>query len=233
MEAWLSFARGPAFRFAIVILALGLLRRVVLAVIGIRASLRMAADKSLPMPAVRKATWQWLFPTDRLLHRPGLSGFSVLFHVGVILAPLFLATHVALIEEAIGIGWPTLPAFAADVLTIAAILGLGAVLVLRASSPEGRGLSRPSDYGLLVLVGLPFLTGFLTMHPALDPFPFSATLLVHVLSADLVLAVAPFTKLVHIVLLPASQLVSEVGWHFRPDAGERVARALGKENQPV
>ena len=29
------------------------------------------------------------------------------------------------------------------------------------------------------------------------------------------------------------QLVSEAGWHFPADAGEKVAEALGKENQPV
>jgi nitrate reductase gamma subunit len=83
------------------------------------------------------------------------------------------------------------------------------------------------------MVALPFLSGFLLMHPALNPFSFAATHLVHMLAGDLALALTPFTKLVHISVFPTTQLVSEVGWHFRPDAGERVAKALGKENQPI
>ena len=57
------------------------------------------------------------------------------------------------------------------------------------------------------------------------PSPYEGTVLA--------LLVAPFTKLVHIALMPATQYVSEVGWHFVPDAGEKVAKALGKENQPI
>ena len=43
----------------------------------------------------------------------------------------------------------------------------------------------------------------------------------------------PLTKLSHMVLLPFTQLVSELAWHFPPDAGRRVAVALGKEHEPV
>lgn len=233
MDAWLEFARGPAFRFALALLVLGLLRHLALAILGVRAILKMAGDRTLPGPAIRKTTLSWLFPTERLFVKPVTSGYSVLFHVGVILAPLFLASHVALIERAIGISWPAMNAFFADALTLAAIAGLAAMFVLRLSSAEGRALSRPSDYAVLGIVFLPFLSGFLAAHPALNPVPFEATLLIHVLAGDLALAVVPFTKLVHIAVLPTTQLVSEAGWRFRPDAGERVARALGKENQPI
>ena len=70
-------------------------------------------------------------------------------------------------------------------------------------------------------------------HPGLNPFAFELTLLLHFLSGSVLLALIPFTKLVHVVFFPATQLISEVGWRFKPDAGERVAEALGKENQPV
>jgi hypothetical protein len=43
----------------------------------------------------------------------------------------------------------------------------------------------------------------------------------------------PFSKLGHIVLLPATQLVSEVGWRFPAESGDDVARALKKENVPI
>ena len=43
----------------------------------------------------------------------------------------------------------------------------------------------------------------------------------------------PLTKLSHMILMPFTQLVSELAWHFPPDAGTRVAVTLGKENEPI
>jgi nitrate reductase gamma subunit len=233
MEEWLAFARGPAFRFAIAILILGVLRHLVVTVLSVRTIMSRAGDKALPWKAIRASTLGWLFPVRHLGQSRIFTASSIAFHAGVLLAPLFLAGHVLLVDRTIGISWPTLPNLLADILTVLAIVGLTAVAVVRMSSKDGRALSRPSDYAILVLTALPFLSGFLTMHPGLNPFPFEFTLLLHVLSGSLLLALVPFTKLVHVVVLPATQLVSEAGWHFPPDAGEKVAAALGKENQPV
>ena len=59
------------------------------------------------------------------------------------------------------------------------------------------------------------------------------TFLIHALAADLLLFLVPLTKLSHMALLPLAQLVSELAWHFPPDAGRRVAVALGKEDEPI
>jgi nitrate reductase gamma subunit len=233
MEAWLDFARGPFFRFALALFVLGLIRHVVITWLSVRDALKKADDKKLPGEAIRKATVRWIFPMRAFNEKKSFSVASVVFHVGVILAPLFLTTHVLLIERAIGLSWPTLPNLLADILTLAAIAGIVFMFASRVSTPEGRALTRSQDLWVLILVGLPFLSGFLAMHPVLNPLPFSFTMLVHVLSANVALAIVPFTKLVHIALMPATQYVSEVGWHFPADAGEKVAKALGKENQPV
>ena len=71
------------------------------------------------------------------------------------------------------------------------------------------------------------------MHPALNPLPFEATLLAHVLSANLLLVLIPLTKLSHMILLPITQLVSELAWHFPPDAGSKVAVTLKKQSEPI
>jgi len=233
MDAWLELARGPLFRFALAIFVLGLLRHVVMTILSIRNALKQAGDKKLPIPAIRKATIRWVFPTRAYNENKTFSVASVVFHAGVILAPLFLATHIAMIERSTGLSWFHLPNLLVDVLTLAAITGIAIMLYLRMSTPQGRALSRGQDLGLLVLIGMLFLSGFLAMHPSLNPIPFEFTLLLHILFADVALFVTPFTKLVHIALMPATQYVSEVGWHFVPDAGEKVAAALGKENQPI
>ena len=57
--------------------------------------------------------------------------------------------------------------------------------------------------------------------------------LVHLLSAELLLILVPFSKLVHMVLFWTSQTSTELGWRFVPGAGERVRLTLGKEGEGV
>ena len=65
--------------------------------------------------------------------------------------------------------------------------------------------------------------------PNVNPFSWQVTMLIHVLSAELLFVVIPFTKLAHIVLF-AFDRVSAVHWQLRPGAGDKVAEALfGKE----
>jgi nitrate reductase gamma subunit len=158
---------------------------------------------------------------------------SVLFHVAVIIVPVFLAGHVALWARGLGISWPAIPNGVADVLTIVGIVTAVALIIQRLSARATRGLSRFEDYFLPVAIAVPFATGFLVMHPSLNPFSFQATLFVHVMSANLVLILTPLTKLSHMVLIPGTQLVSEVAWHWPADAGSKLAVTLGKEGEPV
>ena len=158
---------------------------------------------------------------------------SVLFHVGALVTPLFLVSHVALIEGSIGLSWPTLSATAADTLTWLAILGLAVMLVIRLSNRTARATTQAGDIAWLALLLITFLAGYLAMHPTQNPIPARTTLLAHLLTANLAMILMPFTKLVHAVTFPLTQLVSETAWHFPPDAGEKVTRTLGKENQPL
>ena len=114
-------------------------------------------------------------------------------------------------------------------LTVVAIVAVLALVVERLAAGDSRALSRFQDYALPLVIGVPFASGFLVMHPGCNPFPYEATLLAHVLSANLLLILIPLTKLSHMVLLPAMQLVSELAWHFPPDAGSKVAAALRRK----
>jgi nitrate reductase gamma subunit len=85
---------------------------------------------------------------------------------------------------------------------------------------------------VLALVLAPFLSGFLAAHPSLNPLPWSGMMLLHILSAEILLVAIPFTKLAHVVLFPFDRL-SEVHWQLRPGAGDRVAAALFGEEAHV
>ena len=221
MEAWNEFARGPLFRAALAFMILGLLRHVVITAWEMRRTVRRAGDKTIPYRQVAGATLAWLFPARRIKQSLFFSLTTVTFHVAVILVPVFLAGHIALWREGLGLSWPAIPNDLADVLTIVAIVTSVMLVVQRATARATRALSRFQDFALPLVIAVPFASGFLVMHPAWNPIAYDATLFVHVMSSNLLFILIPLTKLSHVVLLPATQLVSELAWHFPPDAGAR------------
>jgi nitrate reductase gamma subunit len=233
MEQWLEWARGPAFRFAFVLMVLGLLRHIVMTVVGFILTLRRAGDKSIPYKVVFKTTLQWLMPVGKLGNRLSYSITSVAFHVGLMLTPIFLLPHIELWKRGLGISWPSLAHLAAEILTLVAIAAAVGLLIGRLGNRDSRRISRPQDIVLPVVIAIPFISGFLAMHPVWNPISYNTIMFLHVMSANLIFVSIPFTKLGHIVILPATQLVSEVGWHFPAESGDDVTIALEKENVPI
>jgi nitrate reductase gamma subunit len=229
MDAWLAWARGPAFIFCFGFMVLGLIRHVALTAWETSRVMRRAGDRTLPWSAIGRATLTWLLPLGTIRRGRLFSLTSIVFHVSIIVVPVLLAGHIALWARAIGIGWPAIPNTMADALTILAVLAAGVLALERLAARATRALTRPSDQLLLLAVALPFVTGFLVMHPALNPFGFESTLFLHVMSGNLVFLLLPTTKLAHAVLVPGLQVVSEAGWHWPADAGSRVGAALGKD----
>lgn len=233
MEYWLEWARGPAFVFAFAFMILGLARHAGLTLWEIYRAWRRAGDKTLPFRQIWKSTAKWLFPVGEIVRNPLFSMTSIVFHIAILIVPLFLAGHIALWYRSIGLSWPAIPTMLADVLTIAAVTVAVALVVQRLSAKPTRALSRFRDYALPLVIVLPFISGFMVTHPAYNPYSYSAVLFVHVMSANLVMAIIPLTKLTHAVLLPGVQLVAELGWHWPADAGSKVAAALGKEEARI
>jgi nitrate reductase gamma subunit len=233
MESLIQWARGPAFYFSLTFMLAGLARHVLVTLWEMRRTMRRAGDKSLPYRSAIIATLKWLFPIGKMKQQFLFTLTSVLFHIAIITVPLLLAGHVVLWARGLGVSWPAIPNSVADLLTVIAVVTAVALLVQRLAARATRALSRPQDYALPLLIAVPFATGFLMMHPAVNPFCYSATLLVHVMSANLILVLIPTTKLSHMVLMPSVQIVSEMGWRWPSDAGSRVAVALGKQQEPV
>jgi nitrate reductase gamma subunit len=233
MEYWLAWARGPAFIFSFTFMILGLVRHLILTLWEINRAWRRAGDKSLPLAQIMRNTLQWLFPPGRMLQNPLFSLTSILFHIAILIVPLFLAGHIALWLRGVGLSWPAIPNSLADALTILAVVTAFALVVQRLSAQSTRVLSRFRDYALPLTISLPFISGFMVMHPTYNPFSYSSALFIHVMSANLLMVLIPLTKLTHAVLLPSVQLVSELGWHWPADAGSKLAITLGKEGEPI
>ena len=237
MEAWIELVRGPLFRVSLAVCVLGLGYRVAVAVAHIVGGWRRAGDRDLPLRAVTSATLSWLFPSGLLRSRPFYSAASFLFHVGIVLLPLFLAGHLVLLEPWLPAWllalWPRLPANLADLLSLLTIAMLAFLLLARVATPMARSLSRGQDHLILGVLLALLVFGFFAAHPESSPADARLMLLLHVLLGDLALVLAPVSKIAHCVVFPLTQLVFQVGWHFPAETGRHVAIALAKENEPV
>jgi nitrate reductase gamma subunit len=75
------------------------------------------------------------------------------------------------------------------------ILALIAMLIDRLVNPVKRLISTFGDYLAWTLSILPLLTGYMAYHHLVEPY--ALILALHILSAELLLALLPFTRLVH------------------------------------
>lgn len=234
MDALLEFARGPLFRLTFAVMVLGLLRILILDIVGMVQAYRRAGDKTIPWRLTIMRTLEWVFPAKRLLHhRPVYSIVAIAFHIGLIVTPIFLFAHVRLWKSAIGFGWWTLPADVANIMTLATIV-LGLALFLgRVGVQQARVISRKQDYLWPLLLIIPFITGYVCANLGVAPKTYQAFMLVHVLSGELIFVLLPFTKIAHCVLMPLSQLVSTLAWKFPARVDEDVAETLDKKGAPV
>jgi len=233
MDGWIELARGPLFRIALAACVLGLAYRLAASIWQIEASRRRAGDPRLPGRVILQSTLRWLFPYRLFRVRPLYSIASFLFHLGILAVPLFYVGHVSLWKPTLSIPWPVLPPGAADVFSLLAIAGLVIILGCRLMVRASRDLTSRADvWILLMLLGLT-ASGYWAAHPAASPFAPRSMLFAHIMLGNLALVLTPLTKIVHCILAPLTQLLSEVGWHFPAESGRHVAIALAKENEPI
>ncbi len=208
----MEFLTGPAFVISLLVFVVGMIARVVLYINGLDWRLERVAYKPQMGRGLRGALASivaWLIPggTHGWRQQPLMMAGFFLLHIGAIVLPFFLVGHTVLLENATGIDLPSLPMGVADVLTYAALAGLAILAVRRVMVPEVRALTGFKEWMVLLLTAIPFVSGFMAVQT-----PSEMWTLVHIISAEVFLIVAPFTKLSHIVLFFMSR--GQVGMDF-------------------
>lgn len=221
MESLLNFAMGPLFRFCFALMVLGLLRRAVIGLYGIRQSMNSVRDSSLRYRQIFADTLSWVIPIKRLPEaKPVFSAISFGFHIGLIFVPLFLADHYNLWRSTIDIPWPRLGRAVADIATLLTLCAGGVMLTRRIFIKEVRRISDLQDYVILTLLLCIFLTGYISSRPY-NPLSYSTTLLLHTLLGNAALELMPFTKLAHAVLCPFVRIISIAAWKLPATIGRK------------
>jgi nitrate reductase gamma subunit len=142
------------------------------------------------------------FGTVTMRRQPVFTLLAFIFHLCVVVLPVFLLAHIVLWYESWKIQWWSLPDGLADLMTLWVILACIYFFFRRRRLPEVKQVSRPSDYALLGLIMLTFLSGFCANH---QWGPYRAVLILHVLSSEMLLVILPFSKLGHMLFFGFSR----------------------------
>jgi len=148
-----------------------------------------------------RSIFHWIIPfgTVNWRRHPVLTVVTFVFHLGLVIAPIFLLSHVILLDEALNLSWWTLPDAWADVLTVVVIIGCVFFLVRRLTQPEVRFVTSASDFVILTIVAAPFITGFIAYHQWID---YPVMMVLHVVAGEVMLVAIPFTRLSHMLFSP-------------------------------
>ncbi len=197
MHSLYQFVSGPMVWIAFIVFIGGSLYKI--------ADLIMLADKKekfifsyMNFKYGFRSILHWIVPfgTTSMRKKPFTTIVSFAFHICLLLAPLFLLSHIILIDESWNISWMSLPDGMADFMTLVVIAGCVFFLVRRRVLPEVRFLTSVSDYVILTVVAAPFITGFLAYH---QWFGYRFFLILHILSGEIMLMAIPFTRLSHML----------------------------------
>ena len=197
------FVEGPLLWIAFMIFIIGSLLRV-----GMFLVASTKKDKIIYQHFSWKyaflTLFRWLLPVNKSVAKnPVYSVLGYIFHICLLVVPIWLAGHIYLWEESrFEWSWAPIPDWLADWMTIILLVIALFFLLRRIFSADIRLLSGFADYLLIIVTALPFLTGYFLSHGTLDGIGFLGDnmTLIHMLSGELMLILIPFTKLSHAVL---------------------------------
>jgi len=229
MEAWIAFGRGPLFRLSFTLMLLGLARIFVLAFIeGMKQVRQPVAIHEMSTVGVWRTALEQVGIIGKLWWwRPLHSLVATLFHVGFIVAPLFVAAHVIQWRKGVGFSWWELPQGAADRLTLLVIVLAPLLVLIRGfSRKESSGMSRQAALRPLLLV-IPFITGYICVNGVISPDAYYTSMLIHVWAGNILMLAIPFTTVADCILKPMSEVSSAAGSKFALHAEPLWATLIG------
>jgi Pyruvate/2-oxoacid:ferredoxin oxidoreductase delta subunit len=188
-----SLAEGPLLWFALIVFTAGIGLRTVF---FLGAMIRSGRNKVFTPWHIAVSIGRFFLPFHTAVFRkPVYAALRYIFHICLIVVPVWLSGHIALWEESrFEWSWTALPDVWADRMTLI-VLGIATYFLLRrAFLSEIRNDSSVSDYILILMTALPFLTGYFFTQGSLDAIPFfeSHMMTIHMLSAEAMLIAIVF-----------------------------------------
>jgi len=195
-----DFIRGQLIPVAFVIFALGLIFQII-------QFFRLTRKKEWGYPPLeikpeKKTTSKWVAFCLASLNGtlweidPLVTIMTSVFHVFLILVPIFLLGHNILLDQSWGLSLWSLPESITDILTIVVLICVAFFLGRRLFLSRVRVITTVYDYLIWVIAAAPFLTGYFAYH---QWFNYDTVMTVHILAGEVMLITIPFTKLGHML----------------------------------
>jgi len=197
-----ELVRGPMAWLALIFFIVGSFYRII--VLLFTGKKENVLDPSRNFKDAARSVLHGLMPfgSTYMRRQPLLTVITIVFHLCVVILPVFLLAHVVLWYESWQIMWWSLPDLLADIMTIGVILACIYFLGRRLLIPEVKQVTRRSDFVLLGIILLAFLTGFLAYH---QWGPYRPILILHIFSSEILLVALPFSKLGHMLFFVFSR----------------------------
>jgi nitrate reductase gamma subunit len=195
-----DFIRGQLVSIAFVVFILGLIFQFI-------QFFRLTKKKEWVYPPLevkpeKKTAGKWvafclaslngtLWKTD-----PLITIATSVFHVFLILVPIFLLGHNIVFDQSWGLSLWSLPESITDILTVVVLICAAFFLARRLFLARVRAITTPYDYVILLIAAAPFLTGYFAYH---QWFNYDTAMTLHILAGEVMLITIPFTKLGHML----------------------------------
>jgi nitrate reductase gamma subunit len=211
-EALLAWARGPAFEIALAIFVFGMVLRLFeILSLGRKPDLSEARGSGWSGGLRTLITRS---PRASILQRKGLHIINAyIMHIGLFIVVLAYAPHIEIFRNVLGFGWPNLPSGLVDGIAAITLVSMLVALGIRIQTPTMRFLSSWHDYWAWAITFLPMLTGYLAYNHLF--LTYNLMLALHILSVELLLIAAPFSKLTHMFSFALAR------WYQGYQAGHR------------
>jgi nitrate reductase gamma subunit len=223
-----SVLRGPALMFSVFVFTTGCLYRIIQftrLTRKINNNCRPATNPVINNNSIlfrgkffKKTFIQLKLKLQRTIFgsNPVMGVVSSAFHILLFATPVFLNAHNILAEQYIGISLFSLPDHVMDMFTVFLIIICLFFLIRRLFVPRVRALTTLSDYFVLILVMMPFISAFICYHQFGN---YRTSLFIHIITGELALMAVPFTSLWHMPFLIFSRLF--IGGECNRKSGNR------------
>ena len=191
----LTFARGNALNWALIIFAAGVVLRL-FEIFGLGRKADLAKPRTDSPGSGLCTIFSRTLPPQGMLKRDPVTYFGgYVFHFGLFIVIFFFAPHIEFFRSMTGQHWSSLQTALVDASVVAAIVSLVVLLAHRLNNRVKRMLSGFGDYLVWAATLLPLLTGYLAYHHLFVEYTLMLSL--HLFSVELLLVLLPFTKLFH------------------------------------
>ncbi|MFC1520983.1 TmcC family electron transfer complex membrane anchor subunit [Elusimicrobiota bacterium] len=197
-----EFTRGPLIWIAFLVFIGGTIYKIVTAYTQVKKEKVVLPYMDLKYGMRSIIHWVIPFGSKNMRIRPVFTILSFIFHFCLIAAPIFLLGHNLLWKEAFEISWWCFPEKVTNVMAFIVVIIGFFFLLRRMVSPTLRFINEWTDYGFILIVLLPFITGIMAYYQIFD---YATVMTLHIWSGAIWLMAIPFTRVIHMIYFPLTR----------------------------